>query len=101
LTAPGRTALQRWLGGPLDPLVLRHPMLLRLVCAAHADPGALSGRLEGYARGVAETRVEYAARLKDEVIFSLARSEREAAIWRLSIEHGVAWCAAALAWTEP
>jgi hypothetical protein len=44
--------------------------------------------------------VEYAARLKDEAIFSLARSEREAAIWRLSIEHGVAWCDAELAWIE-
>jgi len=100
LTKPGRAALQRWLGEPLDPLVLRHPMLLKLVFAAHADPGALSGILEGYARGVRETRVEYAARLGEEAIFSLARSEREAAIWRLSIEHGVAWCDAELEWIE-
>ena len=100
LTRPGREALQRWLAEPLDPLVLRHPMLLKLVFAAHADPSALSRILEGYARGVAETRAEYAARLKDEAIFSLARSEREAAIWRLSIEHGVAWCDAELKWIE-
>jgi len=98
LTRPGHAALQRWLAEPLDPLVLRHPMLLKLVFAAHADPGALSGILEGYARGVAETRTEYAARLGDENIFSLARSDREAAIWRLSIEHGVAWCDAELEW---
>jgi DNA-binding PadR family transcriptional regulator len=56
LTAPGRTALQRWLGEPLDPLVLRHPMLLKLVFAAHADPGALSGILEGYARAGSRRR---------------------------------------------
>ena len=100
LTKAGRAALQQWLGEPLEPLVLRHPMLLKLVFAANADPPALSGILEGYARGVAETRTEYAARLKDEAIFSLARSPREAAIWRLSIEHGVAWCDAELRWID-
>jgi PadR family transcriptional regulator AphA len=100
LTTPGLTALQRWLEEPLDPLVLRHPMLLKLVFAAHAAPGALGSILEGYGRGVAQTRSEYAARLTDESIFSLARSAREGAIWRLSIEHGVAWCDAELRWIE-
>lgn len=100
LTTPGRTALQQWLEEPLDPLVLRHPMLLKLVFAAHVAPASLEGILEGYAHGVAATRTEYAARLQDQAIFSLARSPREAAIWRLSIEHGVAWCEAELRWIE-
>ena len=100
LTTPGRAALEQWLEEPLDPLVLRHPMLLKLVFAAHAAPTALESILGGYARGVAATRAEYAARLSDENIFSLARSVREAAIWRLSIEHGVAWCEAELRWIE-
>ena len=98
LTASGRAALERWLAEPLDPLVLRHPMLLKLVFAAHAAPAALGGILEGYAEGVATSRTEYAGRLKDAAIFSLARSAREAAIWRLSIEHGIAWCDAELKW---
>src|SRR4029450_9274695 len=36
LTAPGRDALQRWLAEPLEPLGLRHPMLLKLVVGARA-----------------------------------------------------------------
>ena len=44
------------------------------------------------------TRTEYAARLASADIFDLARSTREAAIWRLSIEHGVGWCDAEIAW---
>ncbi|MGH7340757.1 MAG: PadR family transcriptional regulator [Candidatus Rokuibacteriota bacterium] len=100
LTASGRAALAKWLEEPLDPLVLRHPLLLKLVFAAHAAPEALGGILEGYARGVAASRAEYAGRLADENIFSLARSAREAAIWRLSIEHGIAWCDAELKWIK-
>lgn len=100
LTRPGRAALERWLAEPLDALELRHPMLLKLVFAAHAAPAALGGILEGYARGVVASRAEYTARLEDQAIFSLARSAREAAIWRLSIEHGVAWCDAELRWIK-
>ena len=100
LTAPGRAALQRWLAEPLEPLVLRHPMLLKLVFAAHASPSALADILDGYAGRVVETRKEYVARLTDENVFSLARSAREAAIWKLSIEHGIAWCDAELEWIE-
>ena len=44
------------------------------------------------------TRTEYAARLASTDIFNLARSPREAAIWRLSIEHGIGWCDAEIAW---
>lgn len=98
LTADGRSALQHWLEEPLEPLVLRHPMLLKMVFAAHASPAALDGILASYARGIAATRADYAARLKDDQIFSLARSPREAAVWRLSIEHGVAWCDAEKRW---
>ena len=100
LTPPGQAALQRWLAEPLEPLVLRHPMLLKLVFAAHASPAALADILDGYERGIAETRTAYVARLTDENVFSLARSAREAAIWKLSIEHGIAWCDAELKWIE-
>jgi len=100
LTGPGRAALQRWLEEPLEPLVLRHPMLLKLVFAAHASPGVLADILDGYARGITASRTEYAARLTDANVFSLARSAREAAIWKLSIEHGIAWCDAELRWIE-
>jgi hypothetical protein len=33
-------------------------------------------------------------------IFELARSKREASLWRLSIEHGIAWAEAELAWVK-
>ena len=47
------------------------------------------------------TRIEYAARLDSPNIFDLARTKREAAIWRAAIEHGVGWCDAEIAWLTP
>jgi hypothetical protein len=44
-----------------------------------------------YAEGVAATRAEYATRLDEPRIFSLAGSPREQRI-RLAIEHSLAWC---------
>jgi DNA-binding PadR family transcriptional regulator len=98
LTEAGRTALAAWLAEPLEPLELRHPLLLKLVFAADLPPKTLDGILAAYAQGMEATRAEYTDRLGDERIFALARSPRERAIWRLSIEHGVAWCDAELRW---
>jgi PadR family transcriptional regulator, regulatory protein AphA len=98
LTAAGREALAAWLAEPLEPLQLRHPLLLKFVFAADVAPAALDALLKRYEEGLRETREEYAGRLSAEEIFSLARSKREATLWKLSIEHGVAWCDAELAW---
>ncbi len=98
LTPRGREALAHWLEEPLDPLVLRHPLLLKVVFAARLPPERLDGILAHYAEGIAATRAEYAARLDDEQIFSLTRSVRERDIWSLAIEHGIAWCDMELAW---
>lgn len=98
LTPSGRDALTRWLEEPLDPLVLRHPLLLKVVFAARLPPERLDGILAQYAEGIAATRADYAARLGDEQIFSLARSPREHDIWSVAVEHGIAWCDMELAW---
>jgi PadR family transcriptional regulator AphA len=100
LTASGKEALARWLEEPLEPLFLRHPLLLKLVFSSEVPPQKLDALLAHYAEGVSATRAEYQARLADPQIFSLARSEREASIWRLSIEHGLAWCDSELGWLE-
>ncbi|WP_437624940.1 PadR family transcriptional regulator [Sorangium sp. So ce1151] len=100
LTEPGRAALKAWLEAPLEPLMLRHPLLLKLVFAAHLPPAKLDDILARYARDIEATRVDHEGRLGDEQIFSLARSARERDIWRLSIEHGLAWCDAELRWIE-
>ncbi len=100
LTEAGRAALERWLDEPLEPLLLRHPLLLKLVFAAHMPPERLDDILARYAEGIESTRADYAGRLEDPRIFSLARSAREQDIWRLSIEHGLAWCDAELRWIE-
>lgn len=97
-TARGREALARWLEEPLDPLVLRHPLLLKVVFAARLPSDRLDAILAHYAEGIAATRSQYTARLADPQIFSLARSAREHDIWRLAIEHGIAWCDMELAW---
>ena len=98
LTKAGRAALDQWLAEPLEPLHLRHPLLLKMVFAAQMPPKALDGILAKYAEGIEATRADYAARLLDKRIFSLARSARERTIWRLSIEHGIGWCDTELQW---
>jgi DNA-binding PadR family transcriptional regulator len=98
LTPAGRADLTRWLREPLDPLTLRHPLLLKLVFAAELAPHALDALLETYSNRMTATRAQYAARLHDPRIFSLARSARERSIWRLAVAHGIAWCDSELTW---
>jgi DNA-binding PadR family transcriptional regulator len=100
LTKRGREQLAAWLAEPLDPLVLRHPLLLKFVFAAELAPAALDALLTRYADGVQAMRRDYAARLESDEIFSLARTPRERAVWRLAIEHGLGWCDAELDWIE-
>ena len=100
LSEKGRAELEGWLRAPVEPLQLRHPLLLKFVFAADLDPSALDGVLADYGAHLAATRDEYRARLKMREIFDLARSKREATIWRLSIEHGLAWFEAELRWVN-
>ena len=100
LTKRGHEALAAWLDEPLDPLLLRHPLLLKVVFAAQLPPKQLDRLLAGYAEGLHERRAEYQRRLDDPRIFDLARSARERTLWRLSIEHGLVWCDTELAWIE-
>jgi DNA-binding PadR family transcriptional regulator len=100
LTDAGRRALAEWLTQPLEPLFVRHPLLVKLVFAAELPPAQLDALLGAYAEGVASTRAGYAAQLDDERVFARARIPRQAAVWRLAIEHGLAWCDAELAWIE-
>ena len=98
LTVSGRKALARWLVEAPEPLMLRHPLLLKFVFAADLPPRDLDGLLERYADGVKASRRDYVSRLDDRNIFSLARSRHEESLWRLAIEHGIAWCDMELAW---
>jgi DNA-binding PadR family transcriptional regulator len=100
LSKRGIAALEDWLREPVEPVQLRHPLLLRLVFSAEVEPRVLDDVLAQYGESVASRRAEYDARLTMVEIFSLARSKREATLWRLSIEHGLAWCDAELAWIE-
>jgi DNA-binding PadR family transcriptional regulator len=100
LSEAGRGALDTWLREPLEPPQLRHPFLLKFVFSAELEPATLKGLLAGYRDSLVQTREEYAGRLAAVEIFSLARSAREKVIWKLSIEHGLAWCDAELAWLD-
>lgn len=100
LTAAGRAGLQQWLREPLEPLQLRHPLLLKFVFASELDPALLDQLLERYQQAQAQTRAEYERRLSAQEIFSLARSEREAEMWRLSIEHGLKFCDFEIEWAR-
>jgi PadR family transcriptional regulator, regulatory protein AphA len=100
LTDAGRTELARWLGEPVEPPQLRDPLLLKLVFAAELPAAQLDHVLSQYAESLRATRREYQARLGAKEIFSLARSKREALLWELSLDNGLAWCEAQLAWTE-
>jgi DNA-binding PadR family transcriptional regulator len=98
VTPEGREALHQWLSEPLEPMQLRHPLLLKFVFAANVEPEKLDALLAHYAEGLEATRVEYQARASNPQIFSLARSKREADLWSLSLEHGLSWCDMELAW---
>ncbi|HEX7034712.1 MAG TPA: PadR family transcriptional regulator [Pseudomonadales bacterium] len=100
LSKAGQAALQAWLREPLEPLQLRHPLLLKLVFAADVEPERLDALLAEYRQSLAASRDEYLARLASREIFSLARSAREATLWRLAIEHGIAWCENETAWID-
>jgi PadR family transcriptional regulator AphA len=100
ITPSGRADLQAWLREPIAPAQLRDPLLLKLVFAADLEHAVLADTLTGYAQSLQQTRSEYQARLASQAIFSLARSERERVLWELSIENGLAWCEAQIAWTE-
>lgn len=100
LSKRGVAELDAWLEAPVEPAPLRHPLLLKLVFAAEVKPQVLDGVLASYGEAVSATRREYVARLSMKEIFALARSKREATLWRLSIEHGLAWCDVELGWIE-
>jgi len=99
-TAAGQSELERWLKEPLPPLQLRHPLLLKLVFAAELPPDALDDVLARYEQGLTTTLEEYRGRVGAERIFALARSPREAELWQLSLEHGIAWVEVELAWVK-
>lgn len=100
LTVAGREALRRWLDAPMEPAQLRDPLLLRMVFAADLPPAQLDAALADYEDGLRVRQKEYRARMDDEAIFGLARSDRERLIWTLSIEGGLAWCGSQLAWAH-
>jgi PadR family transcriptional regulator, regulatory protein AphA len=98
LTADGRSEFARWQASPIEPAQLRDPFLLRFVFAADSQPDVLDEHLARYVEVLEATRAEYQARLHLKDIFSLARSPREALVWRLSLENGLAWVEAQVAW---
>jgi PadR family transcriptional regulator, regulatory protein AphA len=100
LTTSGRAFLRSWLEQPVEPLQLRHPMLLKFVFAADLEPELLDSQLARYAKALQVKREEYRRRSGAEEIFSLARSAYEAELWHLSLEHGIAWCEAELDWIK-
>ena len=83
-----------------EPIQLRDAFQLKLVFAAEVEPTILDANLEKYQTELAERRNEYRRRLEATEIFELARSPREAELWRLSIENGLAYCKAQLEWVR-
>src|SRR5262245_58806262 len=69
LTARGREELQAWLRSPLEPLQLRHPLLLKFVFASKVPAPELDLVLEKYEASLQATRAEYEGRLKAKQIF--------------------------------
>lgn len=98
VTAAGARELASWLAAPVERLQLRDPFMLKFVFAAQLPAAELDAALQRHAEELEQTRREYKARLSMPQIFQLARSPREALLWRLSIENGLAWCEAQLRW---
>lgn len=98
LTRAGEAELEEWLQAPIEPLQLRHPLLLKFVFASEVEPRALDEVLARYQSALETTRKDYEGRSSAPEIFSLARSKREAVLWKLSIEHGIEWVDMELRW---
>lgn len=98
LTQDGEAELEAWLRAPVEPMQLRHPLLLKFVFASELEPDVLDDVLARYEQALEAIRSDYAARASSREIFSLARSKREAALWLLSIEHGIEWVDMELRW---
>ena len=99
ITKAGSAELARWLAAPVEPLQLRDPFQLKFVFAAQLPAAELDAALARHAQELEQKREEYKARLGMPEIFSLARSPREALLWRLSIDNGLAFVDAQLRWT--
>ena len=100
LTRDGRRELHDWLTGEVEPLQLRDPFLLRLAFSAELPLEVTLAMLQNYEDRMSERLAEYDRRLGAAEIFALARSDRERALWIISIESGIAWCEAQIAWLK-
>lgn len=100
VTPAGRAELARWLADPVTPAQVRDPFLLRLVFSGERPVADIVEMIGGWADALGAYRAELTARLDRPDIFSLARHPREALLWRLSIEAGVAACDAQIRWAE-
>lgn len=98
LTPAGAAELARWRTAPVAPPQLRDPFMLKFVFAGEATYAELDALIAHYATELESRRQEYRARLDRAEIFDLARSPREELLWRLSLESGLAWCDAQIAW---
>lgn len=94
----GQQAMRAWLSEPAELPTLRDPLLVRFVFADTAPPEVLDAQLRHARAELEARRDDYRARLGRPEIFDLARTPREALLWRLSIEQGLAWCETQLTW---
>jgi PadR family transcriptional regulator, regulatory protein AphA len=99
LTQTGSHELSSWLTAPVELLQLRDPFMLKFVFAAQLPAAELDAALQRHSDELERRRDEYAARLAMPESFELARSPREALLWRLSIDSGLAFVEAQLRWT--
>jgi len=99
-TPAGRKALRGWLAEPVEPQAIRHPLLLKLSFLGRQPPAVVSKLLEAYLRELDNQEAEYRSRIGAAHIFGLASSPREALLWKLILDNGLAWVAAEHAWAE-
>jgi DNA-binding PadR family transcriptional regulator len=100
ITRGGRAAFKQWLAVPVDPFELRHPLLIKLAFGADLDPEELELILMRYAAGLHDLRENQEAFASDPRAFPAARGARERTLFRLTVEHGLAWCDMELAFVE-
>ena len=100
LTNAGRKELSRWLQEPVEPQRIRHPLLLKLAFADYEDTGSIAKLLEAYLRDLKKIENSYQERMHAKHIFGLARSPRQALLWKLILENGLSWVRAESGWAR-
>lgn len=99
ITEKGKEALRDWVAKPLDLSAIRHALLVQISWADRLSSEEIINLFSAYAAKLQDRLDQYYDE-KQSSPLKYARSEREALLWRLTLENGIAVYEAELTWAR-